>query len=191
MRNARAARVENCERARLGPRHSSRERIDRKKRQGGRERKKGTGKEEKSRDFVRPSFRFRIVTRKNNYGKITAMFKYGSGGERSMRADNDGDVHSTLSRNAVSPLAQPPPSPYLVGKYLSLRRISEASTLKKKKEETKICKNFRVRLNNRKTSKQAERLIFCLSLFTRRSIDRSIQARFANFKKKRRKKNAR
>lgn len=61
------------------------------------------------------------MTRKNNYGKITAMFKYGSGGERSMRADNDGDVHSTLSRNAVSPLAQPPPSPYLVGKYLSLR----------------------------------------------------------------------
>lgn len=44
MRNARAARVENCERARLGPRHSSRERIDRKKRQGGGKGRKGQEK---------------------------------------------------------------------------------------------------------------------------------------------------
>lgn len=53
--------------------------IKRKGREGGKERDRN---EEKSRDFVRPSFRFRIVARKNNYGKITAMFKYGSAGEK-------------------------------------------------------------------------------------------------------------
>lgn len=94
-----------------------------------------------------------------------------------MHANNDGDVHSTLSRNAVSLLVQPPPPPAPlvkispVGKYLSFR-------------PRKIAKIFAIGRYlswNREANRKEERLILFIPIYS--SIDRSKRVSFISKKK--------
>lgn len=91
-----------------------------------------------------------------------------------MRANN-GDVHSTLSRNAVSLLVQPPPAPLVkispVGKYLSFR-------------PRKIAKIFAIGRYlswNREANRKEERLILFIPIYS--SIDRSKRVSLISKKK--------